>query len=313
MAVKKKTNVASKKKTSTRKGTTSRTPRAATKTGRRKTARKKMRRSFWQRLRRVPSWSVLLGATTFVALLVMLFYWIFIGPYSFRWKAMYGDPVYPEGFDVHGIDVSHYQEAINWEQVRNASLDKAPVSFVIIKATEGMTLVDDKFEYNFRESKENGLIRGAYHFFVPGTDAREQASFFIRNVRLEPGDLPPVLDVEKIGKLDKETLVRDVKTWLDMAEEAYGVKPILYTGYKFKMTYLDAPMFDAYPYWIAHYYVEALKYKATWHFWQHTDRGEVQGIRGRVDCNVFNGSLEDLSSLLIRDSVAVEPPLPFKE
>jgi lysozyme len=179
-------------------------------------------------------------------------------------------------------------------------LDKAPVSFVIIKATEGMTLVDDKFDYNFREARENGLIRGAYHFFVPGTDAKEQAHFFIRNVTLESGDLPPVLDVEKIGKLSKETLATDVKTWLDIVEQHYGVKPILYTGYNFKLKYLDAEMFDVYPYWIAHYYVEALKYSEPWHFWQHTDRGEVLGIQGRVDCNVFNGSLEDLSLLLLR-------------
>ena len=58
--------------------------------------------------------------------------------------------------------------------------------------------------------------------------------------------------------------------------------------------------FNAYPYWIAHYYVDSVRYQGKWHFWQHTDVGSVPGIKEDVDLNVFNGSLEELKKLTIK-------------
>ena len=249
--------------------------------------------------RRFPAWLLWLGGLLVTAAYVGFFYHFFVSPFSFRWRAIYGDPTYPDGYEVRGIDISHYQDRIDWEQLRNASIGNAPVSFVFIKATEGEKLFDDNFNRNFANAKRNDLIRGAYHFFVPGIDPRRQAAFYLKIAQLEPGDLPPVLDIEKKGNLTSEQLRRDVKIWLDLVEKEYGVKPILYTGYKFKMDYLNAPEFDAYPYWIAHYYVEQLKYKGRWTFWQHTDCGKVQGIKGFVDCNIFNGTLQDLMQLTL--------------
>ncbi len=253
---------------------------------------KNSKKKFW--------WMIWLGAFLLAGGYISFFYYFLVGPYSFRWKAIYGDPIYPKGFDVHGIDVSHYQEIIDWELLRNASLDSSPVSFVFIKATEGESLMDENFNYNFYEAKQNSIIRGAYHFFLPHISAREQALFYLKQVHLEPGDLPPVLDVEKAGNLTVPQLQKAVKTWLDIVEQKYGVKPIIYTGYKFKMKYLNTPTFNEYPYWIAHYYVEELGYKGNWSFWQHTDCGKVNGIKGGVDCNIFNGSMEELMNLTIK-------------
>ena len=73
----------------------------------------------------------------------------------------------------------------------------------------------------------------------------------------------------------------------------------LYTSYKFKERYLSDSIFNTYPYWIAHYYVDSVRYKGTWHFWQHTDVGKVPGIKGSVDLNVFNGTLEELMRLTL--------------
>ena len=214
---------------------------------------------------------------------------------------MYGEPTYPEGFNVRGIDISHYQTNIKWEKLRNASINNDPVRFVIIKATEGQDLFDDDFNDNFYQAKENDFIRGAYHFFVPGVDATKQANFYLHQVHLVPGDLPPVLDIEKDGKLPKKQLQRDVKKWLDIVEAKYGVKPILYTSYKFKKDYLDDPVFNEYPYWIAHYYINKLVYKGDWIIWQHTDCGKVDGIKGFVDCNIFNGTVKDLEAFTLQD------------
>lgn len=247
------------------------------------------------------------GAAVWVGIVLVaiayigLFYYFFVGPYSFRWKAIYGEPTYPEGYNVRGIDISHYQTNIKWEKLRNASINNDPVRFVIIKATEGQDLYDDDFNDNFFQAKENDFIRGAYHFFVPGVDPVKQANFYLHQVHLVPGDLPPVLDIEKDGKLSKRMLQKDVKKWLDIVEEKYGVKPILYTSYKFKKDFLDDPVFNEYPYWIAHYYINKLAYKGDWVMWQHTDCGKVEGIKGFVDCNIFNGTVQDLEAFTIQD------------
>ena len=247
------------------------------------------------------SWPVWVGVLLVGAAYVGLFYYFFVGPFSFRWKAMYGDTIYPAGYHVRGIDISHYQSTIEWEHLRNASMNNDPVRFIIIKATEGTTLMDDNFNENFYEAKRNDFVRGAYHFFVPGVDAKQQARFFLKQVHLEPGDLPPVLDVEKTGNLTPQQLKHDVKTWLDAVEAKYHVKPILYTGYKFKVDYLNDSIFQQYPYWIAHYYVDKLEYKGPWVMWQHTDCGRIQGIRGQVDCNIFNGSLQELMDFTLKE------------
>ena len=251
--------------------------------------------------------SVWVGIVLVAIAYIGLFYYFFVGPYSFRWKAIYGEPTYPEGYNVRGIDISHYQTSIKWEKLRNASINNDPVRFVIIKATEGKDLFDDDFNDNFYQAKENDFIRGAYHFFVPGVNAADQAGFFLHQVHLVPGDLPPVLDIEKTGKLTKKQLQKDVRTWLDIVEKHYGVKPILYTSYNFKKDYLNDPVFDEYPYWIAHYYIDKLEYKGKWVMWQHTDCGKLDGIKGFVDCNIFNGSVQDLMAFTLQEQEDAEP------
>ena len=248
----------------------------------------------------MPVWVVFAGIALVVAGYFFFFVYFFISPYSFRWQAIIGDPVYPDGFDIHGIDISHYQERIDWERLRNAQIKETPLRFVFIKATEGSSLIDENFNENFYQAKQNGLIRGAYHFFTPDVDARLQADFFLRQVHLEAGDLPPVLDIEKAGSLSSAQLKEQTLLWLRRVENHYGVKPIIYTGYKFKMKYLNDSIFNQYPYWIAHYYVDHLTYQGKWEFWQYTDVGRVDGIRGFVDCNIYKGNLEQLMHLTIK-------------
>lgn len=264
---------------------------------RKKATPRKKKRSLW---RRIPLWAIITGVGAMVALYIFVFFHFFVDPFSFRWKAIYGDGVSPDGFEVRGIDVSHHQGTIDWSRLRNASINWQPLRFVFIKATEGKDLIDENFNENFYQARQNGIIRAAYHFFSPKTDARAQAHFFLRQVHLEAGDLPPVLDVETRGNLSTAELQHAVKQWLDVVEKHYGVKPIIYTGYKFKVDYLNAPVFNDYPYWIAHYYVNELKYKGAWAFWQYTDVGRIDGIQGFVDCNIFRGDLSQLDSLTIK-------------
>ncbi len=241
-----------------------------------------------------------LGGILVAALYIFGFYHFFVSPTGFRWRALYGEAKYPAGYEIHGIDISHYQGDINWSKLRRGMISGCPVRFVMIKATEGSTRLDSKFKDNFREARDHGFIRGAYHFWSTKSPARDQAYFFLGNVRLVSGDLPPVLDIEK-KRQDQSTedFQQDVLTWLHIVEDRYHVKPIIYTYHKFKETYLSAPVFDDYPYWIAHYYVDKVEYKGEWKFWQHTDAGRLPGIDGCVDLDVYNGSFYDLEKLCI--------------
>lgn len=252
----------------------------------------------------MPIWLRNMLAVFIVLIFSAGFYWFFIRPYSYRWKPCYGLKGYgvclPSGYKVHGIDISHYQGDIDWDLLASQQNGPFPLRFIFMKATEGGDHSDKNFADNFREARNHGFIRGAYHFFNPRTDALRQADFFIRTVQLDSADLPPVLDVEITGRKKKEDLQRSVRTWLERVKQHYGVTPILYTSYKFKMDYLNDSTFDAYPYWIAHYYVDSVRYQGTWHFWQHTDAGIVPGIEGNVDLNVFNGSLAQLDSLTLK-------------
>lgn len=235
---------------------------------------------------------------------VVGFYYFFIRPYSYRWKPCYGMKAYgvclPYGYAVHGIDVSHHQDEIDWKVLKSVQYAQFPVRFVFIKATEGGDFKDKAFDYNFAEADSTHFIRGAYHFYNPNTDPIKQADFFIDNVKLKAGDLPPVLDIEKRPK-DAVKLKRDLLVWLNRVERHYKVKPILYTSYKFKNKYLSDSVFNTYPYWIAHYYVDSVRYEGEWKFWQHTDVGTMPGINEQVDLNVFNGSMSDLLELTIKN------------
>lgn len=251
-------------------------------------------------MHRYPRWAWWIGGIAIILVYIWAFYYFFVSPTGFRWRALYGDAEYPEGYEIHGIDISHYQGEIDWEQLKNAMIEGCPVRFVIIKSTEGASRLDDHFRENFNQVRDYGFIRGVYHFWNNKSSAREQAYYFLDKVHLTEGDLPPVLDIEhKPADKSVDDFQRDVLTWLHIVEDKYHAKPIIYTYYKFKEKYLSAPVFDDYPYWIAHYYVDKVQYQGKWKFWQHTDAGKLPGIKGYVDFNIYNGSFYDLRKLCI--------------
>ena len=240
-----------------------------------------------------------MGSLLIIAVYVFIVYYFFVSPTSFRWKGVFGERRVHSEFSIHGIDISHYQGEIDWDLLRNAQIEEMPLRFVIIKATEGSNLIDPYFNDNFYQARENNLIRGAYHFFNPSQPAEEQARHFMRQVHLEEGDLPPVLDFEQKGQLSAGEIGKAALMWLKMVGERYGVNPIIYTNYDFKKRFMPDSLFGDYPYWIAHYYVDTLKYRGPWKLWQHTDRGRINGIKGFVDFNIYNGSMYDLQKLTI--------------
>lgn len=205
----------------------------------------------------------------------------------------------PSGYSIHGIDVSSYQGAIHWPSVKKMSSGEVQMGFVFMKATEGLNDTDKRFHTNWQKARESGMIRGAYHFFLATKDGKQQALQFIKQVDLKKGDLPPVIDIEKLYGVKPALMRQRVKAFLETIEAYYRVKPIIYTYADFYERHLGES-FKAYPLWVAHYFQpDKPRINRDWHFWQHSEEGTIDGIRHKVDCNVFNGDSARFKQLLI--------------
>jgi GH25 family lysozyme M1 (1,4-beta-N-acetylmuramidase) len=198
-----------------------------------------------------------------------------------------------------GIDVSGHEGTVDWDAVKNAG-----VSFAFIKATEGRTFVDDTFARNWSEMKRVGILRGAYHFFLPDRSADEQAKNFLETVKFGSGDLFPVLDIEVSRGINASAIIKEMKRWLELVESAVSHKPIIYTFPNFWSETLGNPVgFSQYPLWIAHFTTAPRPIvPGDWNnhtFWQYTESGTVRGVRTPVDRNRFNGSPTELVNFTI--------------
>jgi lysozyme len=199
---------------------------------------------------------------------------------------------------VVGLDVSEYQGKIRWSYVDTIE-DKYPLRYVFIRATVGKDRVDHQFKRNWLGAKENKMIRGAYHYYRPNENSLEQAELFIRTVKLKKGDLPPVLDIEKLPKEQSvERLKIGLKRWLKTVELHYGVRPIIYTGEKYYDDFLKDEFSD-YLFWIANYNFYREEIQDDWLFWQFTEKATVPGIDYKADVNIYNGDLEQLRYITV--------------
>jgi lysozyme len=199
---------------------------------------------------------------------------------------------------VVGIDVSEYQGKIRWSYVDTIE-EKYPLRYIFIRATVGNDRVDRQFKRNWLGAKENKMIRGAYHYYRPNENSLEQAELFIKTVKLKKGDLPPVLDIEKLPKEQSiERLKIGLRRWLKAVEKHYGVRPIIYTGEKYYDDFLKEEFSD-YLFWIANYNFYREEIQDEWLFWQFTEKATVPGIDCNVDVNIYNGDLQQLQFITV--------------
>lgn len=187
---------------------------------------------------------------------------------------------------IKGIDVAHWEPEIDWGKVRAQG-----VRFAFIKATQA-GFADIKFMSHWVGAKQAGILRGAYHFLDPRVDGRAQAETFLRTVTLEPGDLPPVLDLEDLpveltgqGKPGKKgakeakaskgskqgkskpasplatnaQFISCAEKWLKVVEAETGRNPIIYSSPAFLKDRFCGPRgappawSERYTLWIANY------------------------------------------------------------
>jgi GH25 family lysozyme M1 (1,4-beta-N-acetylmuramidase) len=193
---------------------------------------------------------------------------------------------------IKGIDVAHWEPQVDWARVRAQD-----IRFAFIKATQA-DFADSMFESHWVGAKRAGILRGAYHFIDPRVDGRRQAEAFLRMVKLEPGDLPPVLDLEDLAdefgvdqpaakrsekkkgnkgvkgkpgqgtkgakgintrQVANEDVVACAEVWLEIVERETGRKPILYSS----PSYLESRMRgrnNQTPHWAADYVIWIANY-----------------------------------------------------
>ena len=199
---------------------------------------------------------------------------------------------------VEGVDLSNWQGG----EVNFAQMKQAGQRFVFVKASEGATIVDPDHARNVQQARAAGLAVGSYHFYDSADTPQAQFRNFSAQLSLKPGDLPPVVDIERLSRGDTQALAPALQQFLGLLEQQHGVKPILYSGEYFANEYLSA--FDAYPLWLAEYSGEASpqlpKGWTRWTFWQHSQSGKVAGVPGPVDLNRFNGNPSQLQALTVR-------------
>lgn len=241
-----------------------------------------------------------------VALAVLLLGLVVAVPYGLAALRGFGagrGAYVPEGYSGFCLDISHYQEKVDWPNLRllvdadgrtTRDPEKCERSFrinrVYIKATEGESIKDKLFHDHWEGAASVGMRRGAYHFYIASKDPAKQAANYVSLVgALHPSDLPPVVDVEDQSvrrNTDKAKFNRDLKAFLDILETTYGRRPWIYTNESFLKDYLDDDIVGDYTMWIARYSRLKPSYK-DWKFWQFTDRALVSGIPEPVDLSVI--------------------------
>jgi lysozyme len=197
-------------------------------------------------------------------------------------------------YPVRGLDISHYQGTIAWNQVRTDGL-----SFIYVKATDGDETVDPEFVNNWEGAASAGLARGAYHFYDFCKDGAAQAAHFIATVPPAPGLLPPMVDLEKsvdCGVMpDKADFRPELAAFVASITAAYGRAPILYVNYQTYAAYLQGEN-DPYQLWITDP-DHAAPTLPGWTLWQYSFNGLVPGIPNMVDLDVFSGGPAELAAL----------------
>ena len=219
-------------------------------------------------------------------------------------------PTHARDDAIFGIDISHWTTdncdcRIDWNRVASQK-----VAFVYIKATEGVSYKDKSFDDHWRTlSQHPRLHRGAYHFLRGDVDIEKQARIFLSKMgKLQPGDLPPAMDLEwdifkdstrkrppadgndYWSNLEADEIIEKALTWLRLVEKETGRIPIIYTSHAWwsdrKISEKKFDLFKRYPLWISAMEDKDLQLetpgakgkwagKWEWKLWQFTNKGDL--------------------------------------
>lgn len=192
---------------------------------------------------------------------------------------------------THGVDLSHYQGYINWDQLVNDTR----IGFVYLKATEGATIKDKYYFQNLRTIRRKYIPVGSYHFFVPRISPYAQFKNFTSIVKKETQDLLPVVDIETLGRTSPAVCRARLMALLRLLTRHYGKRPMVYTSYRF-YKYVLRGHIGHYKLFIAYYKKGTPDIGRDFTLWQYSDRARFKGVPHPVDLNKFahGYTLEDI-------------------
>jgi lysozyme len=201
---------------------------------------------------------------------------------------------------IYGIDISHHQGKIDWAKVNNWEGHK--INFVYIKATEGATFIDHMYESNIKGARENGFLIGSYHYFRTTSSPEKQFNNFITVVDKDLQDLIPLIDVEERKYWNSKTFHSNFQQFLDLVEDHFGKKPMIYTVNSFYNKNL-AFKYRKYKFLIGRYGKNEplMKDGKNWTMWQFSETGKVKGIPKKVDIDVLNYKYDVVDLVLLVD------------
>jgi lysozyme len=195
--------------------------------------------------------------------------------------------------------------------------------FAILKATQGTSYTDSDFAANYAALKSAGVVRGAYHFFDATVSGVDQANYFLQVVgTIEPGDLPPTLDIEcpvsgdsdclgngNSGAAPASQITQAMNDFLTTVKTATGLTPIVYSyGSWFSDNGVDTTGLESYPLWLADYSgTSCFTVPSPWTaatIWQYDSSGTVSGVN--VDDDDFLGTAAQLATFTANGSLPID-------
>lgn len=191
----------------------------------------------------------------------------------------------PKQGQILGVDISHHQGEIDWDQVFDMKIGNDSIQFVFFKLTEGTDFKDKYATINRKKLNELGVPFGTYHFYRPNQSAIIQANFFVENYKKTK--LKPVLDIELQGHLKSLALIDSISIFLQIIERKLNIRPIIYTYESFYTDFFQKSSLSEEWFWIANYTGKSDIFELPNTIaWQFTDKGTVDGIQEKVDLNI---------------------------
>lgn len=192
-----------------------------------------------------------------------------------------------------GIDISRYQENIDWEAVADDGVEFAFIRLGGRGYSEGKIFKDANYDSNLRGAMENGIETGVYFFAqaITREEAEEEADFVLDILEDYPINGPVVYDWEMLGSntrtygIEPEMVNVCVETFCNKLKEA-GYETMVYFVNYVGYTKYDLSRLKDNLLWYANYSSNYPAFYYAVDYWQYTSKGKVDGIIGDVDCNL---------------------------
>jgi len=202
-----------------------------------------------------------------------------------------------EGNSVTGIDVSHWQKLIDWEQVKESGVDFAMIRLGYRGYEQGGLNIDTYATANLDGAIAAGLDVGVYFFSqaITPEEAEEEAYFVLEH--LEPYKefitMPVVFDWEHVSSenartanmRDPDILTKCTLAFLQTIEFS-GYRTMVYFNRTQSWKYLNLEELKDYEFWLAAY-TQRMDFPYKIQMWQYTNKGKVPGVTGDCDINIY--------------------------